>query len=91
MVITSVSPKSSWIGISSYNTEITFDEQIQEALDVLLKAPGVDESVARNLIDGGFHSLAGLAAATSDDFSEIESVDDELATSIIEYAQSRLQ
>ena len=74
-----------------YNTEITFDEQIQEALDTLLKVPGVEEKVARNLIDGGFHSLAGLAAATSDDFSEIASVDDELATSIIEYAQSRLQ
>ena len=73
-----------------YNTEITFDEHIQESFQTFTKIPGVDENSARSIIDAGFLSLEGLSEASPEDFESID-ISDELVNDIIEYAKSRLQ
>ncbi len=73
-----------------YDTEITFDEHIQEAYQTMLKLPNMDEGKARMMIDGGYLSLDGVSEASTDDLVEA-GIEADHATEIIEYAKSRLQ
>ena len=73
-----------------YDTEITFDEHIQEAYQTMMKLPNMDEGKARMMIDGGYLSLEGVSEASADDLVEA-GIEADHATEIIEYAKSRLQ
>jgi N utilization substance protein A len=73
-----------------YDTEITFDEHIQEAFQTLMKLPAMDEKAARAMIDAGFLSLEGVSEAAPEDLAPA-GFNAAQAGVIIDYAKSRLQ
>jgi transcription termination/antitermination protein NusA len=73
-----------------YDTEITFDEHIQEAFQTMMKLPSMEEGQARMMIDAGYLSLEGVSEASTDDLVEA-GISADQASEFIEYAKSRLQ
>ncbi len=62
--------------------ESGFEEQLNKAVADLSSVEGIDEDVAKKLVNAGFLSIAGLKAASLEDVSGIDEIDAELAEKI---------
>lgn len=64
--------------------ESGFEEQLNKAVADLSAIDGVDETVAKALVNAGFLTVMGLKAADVNDLTGIEGIDEELAGQIVE-------
>lgn len=62
--------------------ESGFEEQLNKAVADLSSVEGIEEVVAKKLVNAGFLSIAGLKAASIEDVSGIDEIDEELAEKI---------
>lgn len=62
--------------------ESGFEEQLNKAVADLSAVEGIEEDVAKKLVNAGFLSVAGLKAASLEDVSGIDEIDAELAEKI---------
>ncbi|MGL4854610.1 MAG: helix-hairpin-helix domain-containing protein, partial [Lentisphaeria bacterium] len=64
--------------------ELSFDEQLNQAVEDLASVDGVDHDTAKKLVNAGFLSVAGLKAANIDDLTAIEGITAEQAMALKE-------
>jgi N utilization substance protein A len=72
-----------------FEEEKTFENRLEEVKSMFQKIPGVTAEVAQNLVNNGYLSLDGISVSEVTDFINIDGVDEDLATKIIEYAKEK--
>jgi N utilization substance protein A len=70
------------IDISKDESEVTFDEKVDKAVDIMAGIDGIDEDQARKLVQSGFLTIEGLFAADAADLETIEGFDADTAKAI---------